>query len=122
MPITMPVTLSAWLIGGGSALAALGALISLFDGVGTPIDLLALVALAAVAVSVFLAASIPAIPHLRFVTLAIVLVAFGVAFDRLGIGGSGIGTLLLFLGTAAAAVGAVLLELGRDQPLGGPQG
>ncbi len=121
VPVTMPVTLSAWLIGGGSAVAAVGALVSLFDGFGSAIDLLALVALAAIAVSVFLAASIPAIPHQRFVTLAVVLVAFGIGLDRLGFGGSGIGTLLLFLGAAAAAIGAVLLELGRDQPLGGPQ-
>lgn len=121
VPVTMPVTLSAWLIGGGSAVAAVGALVSLFDGFGSAIDLLALVALAAVAVSVFLSASIPAIPHQRFATLAVVLVAFGIGLDRLGFGGSGIGTLLLFLGAAAAAIGAVLLELGRDQPLGGPQ-
>ena len=121
LPVTMPVTMSAWLIGGGSAVAALGALVSLFDGFGSAIDLLALVALAGVAVSVFLSASIPAIPHLRFITLAVVLVALGIGLDRLGFGGSGVGTLLLFLGAAAAAIGAVLLELGRDQPLGGPQ-
>ena len=121
LPVTMPVTLSAWLIGGGSAVAAVGALVSLFDGFGSAIDLLALVALAAIAVSVFLSANIPAIPHQRFVTLAVVLVAFGIGLDRLGFGGSGIGTLLLFLGAAAAAIGAVLLELGRDQPLGGSQ-
>lgn len=121
LPITLPVTLSAWLIGGGSALGAIGALIALFDTFGAAIDLLALVALAAVAASVFLSSQVPAIPHLRFVTLAIVLVAFGVALDRLGFGAAGAGELLLFLGTAAAAIGAILLELGRDQPLGGPQ-
>jgi len=26
----------------------------------------------------------------------------------------------VFLGTAAAGIGAILVELGRDQPLGGP--
>jgi hypothetical protein len=30
-----------------------------------------------------------------------------------------VGELLLFLGAAAAVIGALLLELGRDQPLGG---
>ena len=121
LPITTPVTLSAWLIGIGAVVGALGALIGLFDGIGAAIDLLALVALLAVAATVFLASSLPAIPHLRFITLAVVLVAFGIALDRLGIGRAGAGDLLLFLGSAAAMIGAVLLELGQDQPLGGPQ-
>jgi hypothetical protein len=121
LPITTPVTMSAWLIGVGAALGAVGALIGLFDGFGAAIDLLALVALLAVTASVFLSASIPTIPHLRFITLAVVLVAFGVALDRLGIGRAGAGDLLLFLGSAAAMIGAVLLELGHDQPLNGPQ-
>ena len=121
LPITMPVTLSAWLIGIGAALGAVGALIGLFDGFGSAIDLLALLALLAVAATVFFSAVLPAIPHLRFVTLAIVLVAFGVALDRLGFGRAGAGDLLLFLGSAAAVIGAVLLELGHDQPLSGPQ-
>ena len=121
LPITTPVTLSAWLIGIGAALGAVGALIGLFDALGAAIDLLALVALLAVAATVFLSATLPAIPHLRFITLAIVLVVFGVALDRLGIGRAGAGELLLFLGSAAAVIGAVLLELGHDQPMGGSQ-
>jgi hypothetical protein len=121
VPFTTPVTLSAWLIGVGAAVAALGALIGLFDGSGVVIDLLALIALVGVAASVFFGTVLPAIPHLRFITLAVVLVAFGASLDRLGIGRAGAGDLLLFLGAAAAAIGAVLLELGRDQPVGGPQ-
>ena len=77
--------------------------------------------LLAVAAAVFAAARLPAFKHVRVATLAVVLVAFGVALDRLGFGAAGIGELLLFLGTAAAAIGALLLELGHDQPLGRPQ-
>ena len=120
LPLTMPVTLSAWLIGGGAVLAAIGALIGLFDGLGTAIDLLLLIGLLGVAASVFLSDRLPHVPQLRLITLAIVLVAFGVSLDRLGFGRAGAGDLLLFLGTAAAAIGAILLETGRDQPLGGP--
>jgi hypothetical protein len=116
----MPVTLSGWLVGIGAAVGALGALVELFGGVSA-IDLLLLVVLAGIAVSVFFSASLPEIPNLRLATLAVVLVAFGVALDRIFIGAANAGTLLLLLGTAAASIGAVILELGRDQPLGGPQ-
>jgi hypothetical protein len=120
LPLTMPVTLSAWLIGGGAALGAIGAVIALFDGLGTAIDLLLLIGLLAVAASVFLSDRLPHVPQLRLITLSVALVAFGVTLDRLGVGRAGAGDLLLFLGTAAAAIGAIILETGRDQPLGGP--
>jgi len=122
LPITTPVTLSAWLIGVGAVMAALGILVSLFDGPVNLIGLILLLVLIGVAATVFFAANLPAIPHLRLATLAVVLVAFGVALGRLGFGGAGVGVLLLFLGTAAAAIGAIILELGRDQPLGTPRG
>jgi hypothetical protein len=67
---------------------------------------------------VFFETAVPEIPHLRLGTLAILLVGFGVALDRLTSGGAGIGELLLFLGTAGAAIGAILVQLGRDQPMG----
>ena len=121
VPITMPVTLSAWLIGGGAAVAALGVVIGLFGGFLNPIDLLLLLALVAIAATVFLSANVPAIPHLRLMTLAAVLIGFGVALDRIGFRAAGVGELLLFVGTAAAAIGAIILELGRDQPMGGLQ-
>ena len=120
LPVTMPVTLSAWLIGAGALLGAIGALLALFDGLGSAVDVLLLVGLLAVAASVFIASSLPAIPQLRLATLVVVLVAFGVALDRLGFGRAGAGELLLFLGTAAAAMGVILVETGNDQPLGGP--
>jgi hypothetical protein len=119
LPITMPLTLSAWLIGGGALLAALGALIGLFTGSLNPIELILLVALLGIAATVFLSSSVPSIPNLRLVTMVIVLIGFGIALDRLSIGAAGAGELLLFLGTAAAAMGAIILELGRDQPMGG---
>jgi nucleoside recognition membrane protein YjiH len=108
----------AWLIGGGALLAALGVLIGLLDGVLNPVELILLVALLAIAAAVFFSARVPDIPNLRLVTLVVVLIGFGIALDRLGFGGAGVGELLLFLGTAAAAIGAIILELGRDQPLG----
>lgn len=119
VPVTMPVTLSAWLIGGGAALGGLGALIGLFGGILNPIEFILLVALIGVAATVFFSNTVPAIPHLRLVTLAVVLVAFGVALDRIGFGIAGLGELLLFLGCGAASIGAIVLELGYDQPVGG---
>jgi len=121
VPVTMPVTLSGWLIGGGSAVAALGVVIGLFGGVLNPIDLILLLVLIGIVATVFLSASMPAIPHQRLMTLVIVLIGFGTALNRIGFGSAGVGELLLLLGTAAAAIGAIILELGRDQPLGGPQ-
>lgn len=121
LPVTMPVTLSAWLIGGGAVLAALGVVIGLFGGFLNPVDLILLLLLIGIAATVFLSANVPAIPHLRLITFSVVLIGFGMALDRLGYGTAGAGELLLFIGTAAAAIGAIILELGRDQPLGGPQ-
>lgn len=119
LPLTTPVTISAWLIGVGAIVAAIGALISLFDGLGTAVDLLILLALLGVAATVFLSTNLPAIPHLMLATLVVVLVTLGVALDRLALGRAGAGELLLFLGAAAAAIGAVLVETGNDQPMGG---
>ena len=121
VPVTWPVTLSSWLIGAGALIGAVGALIGMFRGVLNPIDLLLLLLLIGIAVTVFFSASVPAIPHLRLATLAVALIGFGIALDRIGLGFAGVGELLLFLGTAAAAMGCILLELGRDQPLGGPR-
>jgi len=121
LPITMPVTLSAWLIGVGALLAVLGLLVILVgDGLNV-IDLLLLLALLGVAAAVFFSGSVPAVQHLRLATLVVATITFGVALDRIGFRAGGAGELLLFLGGAAAAIGAIILELGQDQPLGGPQ-
>ena len=119
LPLTKPVTLSGWLIGVGALLAALGIVVGLFDGVLNPIELILLLALIAIAATVFFSASLPSVPNLRLATLSVALIGFGIAIDRLGFGGAGAGELLLFLGTAMAAIGSIILELGRDQPLGG---
>ncbi|HJP71847.1 MAG TPA: zinc ribbon domain-containing protein [Candidatus Limnocylindria bacterium] len=119
VPIAMPVTLSAWLVGVGAVLAALGVLIGLFDAVLNPIELILLIALLGVAATVFFSSSLPDIANLPLITLVVVLIGFGIALDRLSFGAAGVGELLLFLGTAAAAIGVIVLELGHDQPLGG---
>jgi hypothetical protein len=119
LPLTMPVTLSAWLIGIGALLAAIGIVIGLFDGLLNPIELILLLALIAIAAPVFFSARLPSVPNLRLATLAVALIGFGIALDRLSFSGAGVAELLLFLGTAMAALGALILELGRDQPLGG---
>lgn len=121
LPITTPVTLSAWLIGIGAVIAALGLIVILVGTVLNVIDLLLLLAFVAIAATVFFSAALPGVPNLRLLTLIVVLIAFGVALDRIGFRGGGVGELLLFLGSAAAAIGAVILELGQDQPLGGAQ-
>ena len=118
VPVTMPVTLSGWLIGGGALVAGLGVLIGLFDGPLSLIQLILLVALIGLAVATFFPHLVAGFEYVRLTSLAVVLIGFGVALDRLGTGGAGIGELLLFLGTAAAAIGAILVEIGRDQPLG----
>jgi zinc-ribbon domain len=121
LPITWPVTLSAWLIGGGALVGAVGLVVGMFRVINA-IDLLILLVLIAIAITVFFSASVPAYRYLRLATLVAVLIGFGIAIDRIGFGLAGIGELLLFLGTAAAAIGAILLEIGQDQPLGGTRG
>lgn len=122
LPITWPLMLSGWLIGAGAMLAVLGIVVGLFRGVAHPLDLVLAVALLAIAVAVFFAASVPRVPNLRLVTLAVALVGFGIALDRIVVGFADVGDVLLILGTAAAALGSLLIELGRDQPLGGGVG
>ncbi len=118
VPLTMPVTLSGWLIGVGALIGGLGIIIGLFDGVLNPIELILLLALIGISVAIFFSTTLTSFPNLRLATLVVALIGFGIALDRLGFGGAGAGELLLFLGTAAAAMGAIILELGRDQPLG----
>ncbi len=122
LPITWPVTLSGWLIGGGTFVAAVGFLADMFGfrGAGNVVNVLFLLLLLGVAATVFLSASMPAISHLRLATLCVSFLALGIALDRLGFSFAGFGTLLVLLGAAAAAAGAVILELGRDQPMAGP--
>lgn len=124
VPITVPVTLSGWLIGGGAALAALGFLVDLIAlrGSGAVMSALFLLVLIGLAATVFFSASLPAIPHPRLVTLGVAFTAVGIALDRLGFNAAGVGTLLVLIGAGAAAAGAIITELGRDRPMAGPVG
>jgi hypothetical protein len=119
LPITWPVMLSGWLIGVGAVVAALGLVVILFRYLN-PIDLVLLILLLLIAATVFLSASLPAVPHLRLATLAVGLIGLGVALDRIGFGSADLGALLLFLGTAGVSAGGLLAEAGRDRPMATP--
>ena len=119
LPITWPVMLSGWLIGIGALVAIVG-LVVIFFSYLNPIDLVLLVLLILIAATVFLSASLPAVPHQRIATMAVALIGLGVALDRIGFGSAGLGALLLFLGTAAVSAGALLAEIGRDSPMATP--
>lgn len=118
LPFTWPVMLSGWLIGIGSFVAALSVLLD-FRSLGNPVTLIAFLLLLAVAATVFLAANMPAIPHRQLWVLVVSIGAFGAAFERIG-AGTGFAGAVFFLGTLAAAIGALIGELGRDRPMGGP--
>ena len=119
LPITWPVMLSGWLIGIGALVAIVG-LIVIFFSYLNPIDLVLLVMLILIVATVFVSASLPAVPHQRIATMAVALIGLGVALDRIGFGSAGLGALLLFLGTAAVSAGALLAEIGRDSPMASP--
>lgn len=121
IPVSWPVTLSGWLIGVGSALAALGLLIGFFGPPSNPIDAILLLAFMAVVAVVFFATVVPEIPHLPVAISALAFMGFGVGVDRIGFGAAGWGELLLFLGAGAASIGAIVAATGQDQPLGGPR-
>ena len=121
LPITWPVMLYGWLIA-IDALVAIVGLIVIFFSYLNPIDLVLLVLLILIAATVFLSASLPAVPHQRIATMAVALIGLGVALDRIGFGSAGLGALLLFLGTAAVSAGALLAEIGRDSPMATPGG
>lgn|GEM_PF-2940717 len=120
LPFTWPVMLSGWLIGVGSFVAALSVLLD-FRSLGNPATLIAFLLLLAVAATVFLAANMPSIPNRQLWVLVATVGTFGAAFERIG-SGTGFAGAVFFLGTLAAAIGALIVELGRDRPLGGPVG
>ncbi len=119
LPITWPVMLSGWLIGMGALVAALG-LVVIFFSYLNPIDIVLLVLILLIAATVFVSASLPAVPHQRLAILAVALIGLGVALDRIGFGNAGLGALLLFLGTGGVSAGALLTELGGDRPMATP--
>jgi zinc-ribbon domain len=129
LPITWPVTLSGWLIGAGALLGALAMFLPWFSsgfvafgGFDSFVNIVLLILLLAVAAWVFLSTVMPQFRHQRLAILAVLLVGLGVALDRLGLGGFGIGVVLFFIAMAGAVIGAVVLELGMDRPVGVPVG
>jgi hypothetical protein len=112
MPFTWPTTLSGWLIGAGSAFAAL----SLLPRLGNPLDLLLFVALLAISASIFLADRIPRIERQRFVVLVVLVLGLGVALERAAFAFRGVHTIFL-IAMILAAGGAMLIELDRDRPV-----
>ena len=120
MPFTLPVMLSGWLIGVGSLVAALSLLLD-FRTFANPVTLIVFLLLLAVAATVFLSSNIPDFANRRLWVLVVVVVAFGIGLWRVGLGASFAGV-VFFLASLAAAVGAILIELGQDRPMGGPVG
>jgi hypothetical protein len=116
LPFSWPTTLSGWLIGVGSVVAALGLIASLDRAVSA----LLFLTLLWIAASVFLAHRIPEIPRQRFAVLAATLIGLGVALDRAGFTVRGWDTAFL-IGMLAAAGGALLIELDRDRPMPPPE-
>jgi hypothetical protein len=115
MPFTWPTTLSGWLIGAGSAFAAL----SLLPRLGNPLDLVLFVALLAISASIFLADRIPRIERQRLVVLVVLVLGLGVALERAAFTVRGIHTVFL-IAMILAAGGALLIELDRDRPVPPP--
>jgi hypothetical protein len=120
LPFTWPTMLSGWLIGIGSLVAALSLLLD-FRTFANPVTLIVFLLLLAVSASVFLASNIPDFANRRMWVLVVVVAAFGIGLWRVGLGANFAGV-VFFLATLAAAGGAVMLELGRDRPMGGSVG
>jgi hypothetical protein len=120
LPFTWPLMLSGWLIGVGSLVAALSVLLA-FRTFANPVTLIFFLLLLAVSASVFLSSNIPDFANRRLWVLVVVVAAFGIGLWRVGFGANFAGV-VFFLGALAAAAGAMILELGRDRPMGGPVG
>lgn len=120
LPLSLPVTVSGWLVGGGALVGAL-ALFADFRLFSNPVTFVLLVLLLGVAATVFLAPRMPAIPFLQLGVMVTIFAGLGVALDRVGFGSIvGIGSAILLLAMIAAATGVVIAETGRDRPWAGP--
>jgi hypothetical protein len=115
LPITMPTTLSGWLIGAGSFLAAL----ALLPRLGHLLDLVLFLALLAISASVFLADRLPSIDRQRMLILVVLMIGLGVGLERAGFAWRGTHTIFL-VAMLFAAGGALLIEFDRDRPVTPP--
>ncbi|HEX6140513.1 MAG TPA: hypothetical protein VF013_08650, partial [Candidatus Limnocylindria bacterium] len=115
LPLTLPDTVSGWLVGIGSVLGAF----ALLPRLGEILSLLLFLALLGVAATIFLADRIPDVPHQRVLVLATLMVGLGISLERAAFTVRGLETILL-LAMLTAAGGAMLLELGRDRPMPPP--
>lgn len=131
LPISWPVTLSGWLIGGGALIGIVAMFLPWLAfsdgftagwGLASGLNVLFALVLAAVVALVFLSVAIPAVPHRQLIFLVIGAVGVGIGLDRVGLGATGFGALLFLLAMLAAAAGALLVELGLDRPMGGLRG
>ena len=128
--VTLPATLSGWLVGAGAAVAALSIFLPWVPfaerytagwGLASGLNVLLLLLLLAVAATIFFAEAVPRPAHLELAILAVALIGLGVGLDRLAIGGAAAGAILFTLGVLAASLGAILPLIGRDVQVGGPR-
>jgi hypothetical protein len=127
--VTMPETLAAWMVGGGSALAFIALFLpwrtggvyvagwGLASGVNVVVALLLLGAL----VVIFLARVAPAVPHRELAFAALGMLGLGIGLDRLTMPLTGVGATLFLIGMLAVALGGFAVLLGFDRVVGGPR-
>jgi zinc-ribbon domain len=126
-----PTTLSGWLVGGGAVVGIVSLFLPWLQGGGTYLDrwgmayginILVLVALLAIATIEFAADAVPSFPRRNLAVLAAALIGIGIGLDRATQSFAGLGAPIFLVAMIAAAVGALLVELDRDRPIGGTPG
>jgi hypothetical protein len=125
--LTLPETLSGWLVGIGAIIGVVAMLLPWVVagtyigswGLASGVNLLLTVLLLAVLAVVFVPNALPPIPQRNLALLAIALIGIGVGLDRLGLPLTGSGAVVFLIGMLASAAGALLAQLGVDRRVGG---